>query len=70
MSQLKIRKDVDEGIVEVNTGDGWRGIAPDAARDMADSYASAVNSGDLPDDAGTQQFITKLRQYADGLGDE
>lgn len=67
MAQLSIRKDTDEGIVEVNTGDGWRGLAPDAAREMATGYEQAIRSGDMDDTSGVRTFIEKLREYADDV---
>jgi len=67
MPQLRIRKDLDEGTVEVNTGDGWRGLKPAAARDMADSYEAAIESEKMKDRSGTRKFIEKLREYADDL---
>lgn len=67
MPELRIRKDTDEGIVEVNTGDGWRGLAPDAARDLADSYEAAIEDGTMNDRSGTRKFIRLLREYADDL---
>jgi hypothetical protein len=67
MANLKIRKDVDEGIVEVDTGDGWRGLAPAAARDMADNYEAFIEAGDIQDHPSTRRFISLLREYADDL---
>lgn len=67
MPELKVRKDIEEGIVEVDTGDGWRGLAPDAARDLAASYEAAIESGKEPDHPGTREFINKLRDYADDI---
>lgn len=67
MPELRIRKDTDEGIVEVNTGDGWRGLAPDAARDLAGSYEAAIESGKMEDRSGARKFIRLLREYADDL---
>lgn len=64
MSELKIRKDTDEGIVEVDTGDGWRGLGPDAARSMAEGYEESIESGDQPDNPETRRFIDLLRDYA------
>lgn len=67
MPQLRIRKDLDEGTVEVNTGEGWKGLAPDAARDLADSYEAAIEDGTMEDRTGTRKFIRLLREYADDL---
>lgn len=67
MAQLRIRKDTDEGIVEVDTGDGWRGLAPDAARETADMYEEGIGKGDVEDTPNVRQFIKLLRQYADDL---
>lgn len=66
MAQLDIRKDTDKCVVEVNTGDGWRGLSPDAARDLADSYDAAIENGELPR-AGTQKFVNLLLEYADDV---
>lgn len=70
MPTLKVRKDTSEEIVEVNTGDGWRGLTPDAARQMADSYEQAIDSGAVTDTSGTRTFVTTLREYADDLDNE
>lgn len=67
MGQLDIRKDTAEGIVEVDTGEGWRGLSPDAAREMADSYEAAVSDGSMTDSTGVQKFIRLLREYADDV---
>lgn len=66
MPQLKIRKDTAEGIVEVDTGDGWRGLGPDAARNMAASYEAGLGD-EWPDTTETRRFIKLLREYADDL---
>lgn len=67
MAQLRVRKDTDEGIVEVNTGHGWRGMTPDAAEQMADSYEVAMEEGKMDDAPGLKQFIARLRAYAEDL---
>ena len=67
MSQLKVRKNHDDSIVEVNTGDGWRGLAPDAAREMATGYEQSVQSGEMEDSSGVRRFIRLLRQYANDV---
>lgn len=67
MADLKIRKDTDEGIVEVDTGDGWRGLSPDAARSMAETYEEYVEDGEMPDTTEVQKFIRLLREYADDV---
>lgn len=59
MPELQIRKDHAEGVVEVDTGKGWRGLSPDAAREMAELY-----DGGPP---GAQRFADTLREYADDL---
>lgn len=67
METLNIRKDLDEGIVEVDTGDGWRGLGPDAARSFADGFEEAIEGGEQPDTYGTRQFVRLLREYADDV---
>lgn len=69
MSQLRIRKDLDEGIVEVDTGDGWRGLAPDAARELADYYEKGVEVGEIRETPGVSMFINRLRTYAEDVED-
>lgn len=66
MPELQLRKDTDDGVVEVNTGDGWRKLSPDAARDMATTYDEAADRGDFTE-ADINEFTTKLRDYADDI---
>lgn len=67
MAELKVRKDIDEQVVEVNTGDGWNKLAPSGARDMADSYEEMMDAGEIPEHSGTRRFIETLREYADDV---
>lgn len=64
---LRIRKDVDEGIVEVDTGGGYRGLAPDAARNMAEMYEDAMKKGSVPRTSEVERFVELLRDYAEDV---
>ena len=65
MAELQINANESEGIVEVNTGNGWRGMTPEDARQLADTYEKGVEDGEMDDDAGTRRFISLLRSKAD-----
>jgi len=65
--EIVVRKDVEQGAVEVSTGDGWETMSPTAARKMADAYEDALQLGVLEDTKGVRPLVNILRRYADDV---
>lgn len=63
-SEVNVAYDTEKPIVWVDTGDGDRGLGPDAARDLADDFENLIERGDAPDTAEHRRLINVLRNYA------
>lgn len=66
-SAVRVRKDLADNVVEVNTGEGWERLAPASARNMAAAYNRAVEDGSIEPGSGVVQLIQTLFSYADDV---
>jgi hypothetical protein len=64
ISELEIAKDRANDEVVLAVGDKMEGFDPDDARELADLYEMAAETGDIPNTSGTREFISTLRRYA------
>ncbi len=67
--EIDIAYDTEEPIVWIDTGDGDRGLGPDAARDLADDFEDLLDRGSAPDTSEHRRLVNTLRQYADKVED-
>lgn len=65
MGEISLAYDEEEPIVWIDTGDGERGLSPESARNLADSWEAASNEGELAPTSGLGRAIRTLREYAD-----
>jgi len=66
-SAVRVRKDLADNVVEVNTGDGWERLTPASARNMAAAYNRAVEEGSMESGEGVRRLIETLYVYADDV---
>ena len=66
-SQIVIDADYDDGVVLIDSGDGERRLNPDAARQFAAAYATKIESGEVPDTAGTRQVVDEILDRAEEI---
>jgi len=63
--EVTVAYDEQKPIVWIDTGNGDRGLGPDAAHGLADDFEDLLERGDAPDTPEHRRLVSTIHNYAD-----